>query len=140
MSKVWIPILLGLMCCGCTKEGPDRKETSKVTGQILVDDKPADMLAVQCHNTAGVDIAEPTYSACFTDKDGKFALSTYEKGDGVPPGDYVLTFFWGRFISMRYDGPDKLNKRYEDEKKSEVKFTVVSGQPTDLGQIKLTTK
>jgi 5-hydroxyisourate hydrolase-like protein (transthyretin family) len=141
MLKVFIPVLIGLTCVGCTPEGPERKETSKVIGQVLVDDKPIEGMAVYCHNTAGIDTAQPTMSACFTGKDGKFEVSTYQKGDGVPEGDYTLTFLWGQFnISMQYGGPDKLNKRYEDPKKSEVKFTVVSGQPTDLGQIKLTTK
>jgi hypothetical protein len=43
-------------------------------------------------------------------------------------------------MSRDYSGPDKLNDRYSDPEKSEIKVTVMPGEPTDLGEIKLTTK
>jgi hypothetical protein len=77
-----------------------------------------------------------------TGPDGKFAISTYQSADGVPAGEYLLTFVWGRFdmISKSYGGPDKLNGRYADHQKSEHRVQVESGKPTDLGRIELTTK
>jgi hypothetical protein len=83
----------------------------------------------------------PTISSAFTDKQGKFSISTYEQADGVPVGSYVLTFEWGQWnmMSMQYGGPDKLNGKYSDPKTSEVRFEVKAGEPTDLGTIKLTT-
>ena len=76
-----------------------------------------------------------------TDKDGVFNLSTYVAGDGVPEGDYVLTFQWGTLNTFRhtFEG-DKLNGRYTDPTNSVAKFTAKYGEPTDLGEIKLTTK
>ena len=76
-----------------------------------------------------------------TKDDGLFAISTYEEGDGVPDGEYGLTFFWGTFSVMNrtWVGPDKLKDRYKDNKNPTVKFKV-EGQPVDLGEIKLTTK
>ncbi len=55
----------------------------------------------------------PTVSSAFTGPDGEFSISTYESGDGVPAGDYVLTFMWGQkeAFSGRYGGPDKLGNR-----------------------------
>ena len=77
----------------------------------------------------------------FTDEEGKFEISTYESSDGVPAGEYALTFMWGKWnMSGSYGGPDKLNDRYTDPKTSEVKVTVKDGEPTDLGTIELTTK
>jgi hypothetical protein len=77
-----------------------------------------------------------------TKPDGSFEIATYESGDGVPEGDYVLTFSWQAFnlLSNSYSGPDKLKQRYSDSKASEVRLTVKAGEPTDLGEIKLTTE
>lgn len=132
---------LGLVSCAPKKLG-DRKETIPVTGIISVDGKPVEGLRVICKDVAGIDPVRPSVSQCFTDKDGKFAISTYEAGDGVPPGDYQLTYLWGQFnMNMQYGGPDKLNDRYSDPSKSAQKFPVAPGsKPIDLGKIDLTTK
>jgi 5-hydroxyisourate hydrolase-like protein (transthyretin family) len=118
-----------------------RKETFPVTGEVHVDGQPAADLAVRCIDVKGLDKEHPTTSSAFTDQTGKFEISTYETADGVPAGDYVLTFQWGQWnrMTMSYGG-DKLDGRYADAKKSEVRFTVQQGQPTDLGRIDLTTK
>ena len=140
--KQWILVLMvALVCCSCG-EKVHRKPVFPVTGVILVDNKPVQMLAVRCANVAGIDKADPTISSAFTDEAGKFQISTFNKGDGVPEGEYVLTFEWGtmNLISMQYGGPDKLKGKYSDPKTSQVKFTVTAGMPTDLGTINLTTK
>ena len=53
-----------------------------------------------------------------------------------------MTFYWGtnKPLRGRYEGPDKLDGRYDDPKTSQVKFTVKEGTPTDLERIELTTK
>ena len=135
-------VSLCLLFSSCAQqEEPFRKETSPATGIVHVDGKPAAVLQIMCHDVKGMDTEHPSVSAGMTDQEGKFTISTYESGDGMPPGDYVLTFLWGEMNRMKggYGGPDKLNDRYSDPKTSEVKFTVVEGQPTDLGTIELTT-
>ncbi len=99
-------------------------------------------LKVECHNVAGMDQEHPTISSALTGEDGKFEISTYQSGDGLPPGDYVLTFMWGKMnlIAGSYGGPDQLEKKYLDPEKSEFKVTVKEGEPVDLGEIKLVTK
>jgi hypothetical protein len=137
-----LAVLLCLSACSSEKGAP-RKPTSPVTGQVLVDGQPpGSPIQVTCHSQSGIDSANPTYSSCLSADDGKFAINTYEKGDGVPPGEYVLTFMWGRMnlMSMSYGGPDKLDGRYADPEKSEFVIGVVEGLPTDLGTIELTTK
>jgi hypothetical protein len=135
-------ICLSLPSCSSKVEIPNRKETFPVSGTLLVDGNPAEDVQVTCHDVNGIDKQNPTTSATNTDSDGTFTISTYMAGDGVPPGEYVLTFFWGQtnVFSKEYVGPDKLNDRYRDPKKSEIKFEVERGQPTDLGTIELTTK
>ena len=135
-------ILNLLFCAGCGESGPERKETAKVTGQVFVDGKPADTLQFTCHDKLGVDKELPTYSSGITDAEGKFELNTYEKGDGVPPGKYAVTFVWGEYSmhTMQYGGPDKLQGRYSDAQAPQFEFAVESGEKKDLGKIELTTK
>ena len=72
-----------------------------------------------------------------TDADGRFSISMYQKGDGLPEGTYRLTFKWEEFgIPIK----DKLNRAYTDPLKSTYKVTVTAGEPNDLGLIELSTK
>lgn len=112
-----------------------------MTGEVYVDGAPAAQVVIQCTNVLGLDKEQPTISKAVTDDAGKFEISTYESGDGMPEGDYVLTFTWGDYNAIaRSYGPDKLKNKYADPDKSEHKFTVVKGEPTDLGRIDLQTK
>jgi hypothetical protein len=131
-----------VLLSACGGEPGNRKETFPVTGQVFVDGEPAENLEVRCHEKNGLDKSNPTSSGTYTEKDGKFKISTYKSGDGVPEGDYALTFFWGQMnlISMSYGGPDKLNDRYNDPATSTHKVVVKKGKPADLGRIELTTK
>lgn len=135
--------LLGLVGCG-GEDAPYRKPTSKVHGVITVDGAaPMEAIQIQCHLQSAADPNHTTVSAAQSGEGGKFEIATYESGDGVPAGDYALTFEWKQLnlISMSYSGPDKLNMRYNDVSKSEVKFTVKEdSEPIDLGTIALTTK
>jgi hypothetical protein len=140
MRRWAVILVIGFVCGACAK-APDRKATYPVTGTIKVDGKAVEQLAVTCHDTKGIDKADPTVSAAFTDAEGKFQVSTFKAGDGVPVGDYVLTFAWGEMnlLTMQYSG-DKFKGKYADPKTSTHKFTVKEGVPTDLGTIDLTTQ
>lgn len=145
MKRLALSLMLCLVVGGCGKKD-NRTKTYPVVGKVLVDGKPVEMIAVRCISASGMDKDNPTMSSAFTDKDGRFEINTYEKGDGVPEGNYVLTFEWGSFnmVSRGYGG-DKFKKKYSDPKKSEVKFTVSAdkaedGKPIDLGSIELKTK
>lgn len=102
------------MLVSCREPAPYRKETYSVTGQIRVNGKPAAGVAVLCRDVRGIDAEHPTITSALTDQDGRFRLSTYESGDGVPDGEYVLSFEWRDYspFTGSYDGPDKLGGRY----------------------------
>jgi hypothetical protein len=135
-------VIAALVAVSCSKSDPNRKETFPVTGELYVDGQPAPLVQISMHDKAGADTNQPTFSSTLSDQDGKFALSTYEEGDGAPPGDYVLTFTWQEFnvLSRGYSGPDKLNGKYSDPKKTPFEVKVEKGKPTDLGRIELKTK
>lgn len=142
LATAWA--ISSLFCGGCG-DGQQKnwKVTVPVKGRVLVDGAPGNVLAVECTSLTGMDKANPTVSTGMTDDDGNFTLSTYVAGDGVPEGEYALTFQWGKMTNPykpnSYAG-DKLKGRYKDAKKSEIKFTAKKGEPVDLGEIKLSTK
>lgn len=88
------------------------------------------------------DLLHPTISSALTGEDGKFEISTYKSGDGVPEGEYVLTFMWGKMnlMSASYGGEDQLGGVHSDPKTSEVKTYVAVGVPIDDGKLELVTK
>ncbi len=135
-------LLMACLITSCGPKGPPRKETFPVTGEIVVDGSPAASVQVTLTDVKGMDEKMPTVSSAMTDDNGKFAISTYQQADGVPEGEYSVTFMWGtlNLFSMQYGGPDKLNDKYSDPKKSTFKVTVEKGKPTDMGRVELTTK
>jgi hypothetical protein len=144
MSRAPVSVCLSLaaMLClvGCGGGNNNFKKTYPVKGRIQVDGKsPESQIAISCVNLAGYDPQNPTESQCFSNPDGTFEISTYNTGDGVPEGEYALTFLWGQLnvFSMSYGGPDKLGGQYRDPATSPVKFKVVAGKPVDLGTIEL---
>jgi hypothetical protein len=128
---------------GCSGDEPFRKPTSPVKGKVTVDGAaPGSEIQIECHSVNGMDTQHPTMSQTATDADGNFSVSTYEAGDGIPPGEYLLVFSWQDYnvMARSYSGPDKLKGRYSDAKTSQIKLTVKEGEPLDLGVIALTTK
>jgi hypothetical protein len=142
ITRLAVPVIFCLFICSCGGDDQSRKETFAVQGEVFVDGQPAEQVAIRCIDVAGIDKEAPTTSAAFTDEDGKFEISTYESADGVPEGEYVLTFEWGQWnaVSGAYGGPDKLKNRYKDPRKSQTRFKVEKGKPTDLGRIELSSK
>jgi hypothetical protein len=142
-------LIVGLCVCvvfsSCnSRKVPDQRPLYPVKGEVTVDGKPVADVRVNCTDVKDVDRKELTGLSATTKEDGKFEVSTYYPGDGAPEGEYVVTFSWdGRPAAGRpggRPGPDKLNNRYSDPKKSQVRFKVEKGKPTDLGKIELTTE
>jgi hypothetical protein len=136
LALLTIPFLLG-----CEKRDPTWKATYPLTGTLIVDGSPAEGVLVEATDVKGLDATNPTMSTAFTDANGQFKFSTYEQGDGVPDGEYLVTFMWGTLnpMSMQYGGPDKLKNRYNDPEKSEFRVQV-AGKPVDMGRIELSTE
>ncbi len=135
----FVSIIVG---CGGGEEEPFRKNTAVVKGSITVDGVPPDSpLMITCVPVGGMDKENPTYTQAMSDDNGNFELSTYEQGDGIPEGEYTLTFVWGKMnlISRNYGGPDKLGGKYADPKTSGIKLSVKGSEPIDMGTIELTT-
>lgn len=143
MRASWVSLLVLLSLLtqgGCSKpqRGGPRFKTSPVTGTVLVDGNPQEMVEVTCHpDPASTTIKYPVVA--MVDKDGKFSLGTYEGNDGLPEGTYKLTFKW---LEPGLVLKDKLKGAYDNPQKTEYSVTVKAdkGEKIDAGLIDLKTK
>jgi hypothetical protein len=137
---------LGLWICSCNRREaaiPSApKSTSPVSGQVLVDGKPTAKLSVTCHDVQATNTKSGPRPVGLTGDDGNIEFSTYQKGDGVPAGEYVLTFAWREWVPYwnRFEGVDRLKDRYADPKNSAIRLTVKKDAAAELGAIELSTE
>jgi hypothetical protein len=133
--------LAGLINCGCTggtqssdqalnkaleTTGGTKESVGKFAGIVTIDGKPPGNAGL-----VGVFVAlwdpkksptskKPTaYAPC--DSDGKFEFTTYNQGDGVPTGSYIVCFAQLQKPSLNADGwlgPDRLKNLYNDPDKN----------------------
>ena len=62
--------------------------------------------------------------------DGSFAASTYDAGDGVPQGEYVVTVQWRKIVKSGSDyvpGPSLLPAKYSRPETSDLIIRVAAG-------------
>jgi hypothetical protein len=77
--------------------------TYKVQGKVLYQDKPAAGAVVTFHRADGDKSIIPNG---VVKDDGTFELTTFALHDGVPAGDYKVTFFWERKSPGNKTGDD----------------------------------
>ncbi len=133
-------------CGGSGPEGPARVKTVPVVGKITVDGTTVQLpkqIRIRAYKAGGEESPTATVPGATVNPDGSFSLSTYEAGDGVPVGEFKLTFQLGQqnLMRARLEGDD-FNGKYIDPEKSEHTLTVSETDtgPIDLGTIELTTK
>ena len=76
----------GLVGCG----DDNRVPVQPVRGQVLLEGKPVPHAHVVLHPLRPVETAVPPPQAK-ANPDGSFAVSTFQAGDGAPPGEYAVT-------------------------------------------------
>lgn len=132
----WMLIsILGITSCG----GSGRKTCHSVHGQVFVDGKPAEQLVVFFHPLDPA-ITERPYAE--VDQNGDFSPSTYVSKDGLPEGEYKITFEWLErtgLLKNQLGDRDRLDKRYADPKTSRYTAKIVRGE-NKLGRFDLTSK
>jgi hypothetical protein len=73
----------------------------------------------------------PLHPSTRVGEDGGFQVSTYDRNDGLPEGEYVVTVRWRKWIvemnEEREHGPDLLSGKYSDPKTSTLRATVKKG-------------
>ncbi len=127
---VSISACIGLLVLfsACTKS--DRKPVYPVHGRIFdKNNRPAVDALVVFHPLNKSDL-KPVKPLGRVDKNGEFALTTYENSDGGPEGEYVITIEWRRPsanpFGAKKEGEDLLLGRLSNPKTSKLRFTIVS--------------
>jgi len=127
--------------CGSKPAGEAKKELIKVKGVVTVNKEvPAYPISITCVDMENVGGTVTTISSATTDEQGAFEMTTYEPGDGIPPGSYAITAVAQEYNALmrRPIGVDALGEKYNIPQKSPKKFEVKAGDgPIDLGTINL---
>lgn len=112
--------IVGLAASGCGA-GEERIEVHPVSGSVVVGGAPAVGVKVVFHPEIEA-ASQFVFPRTKSDQHGKFVLSTYEPGDGVPAGQYVVTASWKSSDSSNSDEvhPDELSS---GDEKLDVLFT-----------------
>jgi len=124
-----------LAACAVSGCGDDRLGTYAVTGTVLVDKKPADGAMVIFCPVSGSDELMKQRPFGFAGPDGKFELTTFDKGDGLPAGQYKILIQWPAAVGGdqrdasggRPMGPDRLRGRYMNLERTPFSATIESG-------------
>ena len=133
----WVATVVVALCGSCSEppRGGPRLPTFPLTGIVFVDGVPAEGVTVECFPKPGGKFRRVISGR--TNADGQFSISTYEQGDGIPEGEYTLTFKWEKAAGFA-KAKDRLKGRYANPKTSKFTITVKKGEQADLGRIDLT--
>jgi hypothetical protein len=116
---------LGLLPACTRSDG--RKPVYPVHGQVHdSDNKPAAGALVVFH-PAAAGATETLKPVGYVDDTGTFTLTTYQKDDGAPEGEYVVTIEWRPRPANPFDKkdqPDRLHGRYSDPKTSPLRAKI----------------
>jgi hypothetical protein len=119
------------------ESGKSRADVYALAGKVTIDGQPADgggfgqqRILVLLFEQGKFDAPSADVPKAFCDATGDFAFSTYDQGDGVAPGKYVLAL-----VKLKYDkrkgyfGKDGLKNLYNDaEQNSKISELVIDHQ------------
>ena len=110
--------------------GGKRQETIAVSGKVSIGGTPASGITIFAYPKVGVKPVGETR----TKEDGTYCWTTYSSCDGLPAGEYRLTFVHAPEEGKgKKQGKDLLEGRYKDPTASEFSLVVVAGTPqTDV--------
>lgn len=101
---------------GCSEQDSGPRKYP-VQGQVLINDAPAERVAVTFHHADDSLPSNHRFATAVTNEDGRFALSTEGENDGALAGTYRVTFAW--MSSPEIDGFDMLDGAFSNPALSE---------------------
>ncbi|HMC10171.1 MAG TPA: BON domain-containing protein [Pirellulaceae bacterium] len=125
-----VALVAAVVLVGCSRSGPPRVTTHTTKGSVTYQGQPISGAFLALHPKANPRPDVPSSTATVR-PDGSFAVTTYDAGDGVPEGDYVVTIQWRKATKSGGDfvtGPNLLPARYSRPETSDVVVHVAGGQ------------
>ncbi len=126
-------LVLGAFLSGCGGQ-PERPEVVyPLTGELQFEGKPAAGASIVLHAQDEAIAARPIATV---NEDGTFAVTTYEPGDGAPPGEYKVTVEWHRPVAgQNVEGdelppPNVIPPAYARPQTTPLTITVEEGENT----------
>lgn len=115
-----------LMLSGCGRESWKAK-LYPASGTCHVNGEPAVKAMMLLYPVNGPVDARQTVPFSVVNEDGTFRLSTYEHGDGIPAGEYAMTFYWLACPEVGIS-PDRLKDRYRSRGEPLQTVTIIEGE------------
>jgi hypothetical protein len=117
-----------LAAAGCGSKRPGELPVFPVKGRVTYKGEPMPFAVVTFY-PAGQPFAQALKSRATADQDGYYRLTTYEKDDGVPEGEYAVVLYVPPKEPEPYalegeNTPDRLKHAYVDPAKSMLRYTV----------------
>ncbi len=129
-SRLALLTLLAALGCG---KSDGRKPVFPVSGVATAKGEPMAGAMISFHPLNDPD-PRALKAQATAGKDGRFALTTYTSGDGVPAGEYAVTIYWpskrakGKEADLTAEEepipPDRLNREHADPKTTKLRATV----------------
>jgi 5-hydroxyisourate hydrolase-like protein (transthyretin family) len=119
----WVLYLaVGLCLVGCNRTQYYGHPPHLVSGQLLVNGKPADNADIQLFPVEDWERAIIPQGS--TDEEGRFILSTFSMEDGAPTGEYEVAVSWPAYRHGKRFGPDRLAGKLANHKTSGVRVRI----------------
>jgi hypothetical protein len=133
-----VPLLMCfLVTLPACQSGKPRKPTYPAEGKVLFEGRPTPRATVWLHP---VDKADPKAPRPFgvVQKDGTFQLSTYERNDGAPAGQYRASVFWRKLEAHGdSEGDSLLPGRYQNPETAELPIIDIKEGPNVIPPLQL---
>jgi hypothetical protein len=147
---VWISVVTILAGCShrqaadeelnesLSRMGVSRAAVLPLAGKVTIDGHPPHLenrrqkILVVLNDPTKPDVVPLSRPYVTCNPQGEFAFRTYGDDDGVPPGNYVVTFALLNDAGKRgYLGPDGFKNLYSDPEKSEFRIAHQGSGRTD---------
>lgn len=133
ISRTVLVIIVGLNGGGCGSSTTKELATFPVTGLIKVNGKSPERAEIRLKPR--VPLEDPKRRSvepyAIVESDGSFQVSTYQDGDGAPPGEYAVTVIWPEITvegGEEVYGRDRLGHAFADPRKPVVTIEVIEGE------------
>ena len=105
------------------QSGDNRAILYPLAGRVTIDGQPAhyakpQRLVMMLYDPTRPDLPVSKRPCKDVSAEGTFAFGTYKKGDGIPPGQFVVAFAVLEVTNRGLLGPDQLQNLYNDPEKN----------------------